>query len=130
VLCHDGKAVRLSVDHKPNIPEERQRIEAAGGFVSETNRLNGVLAMSRGLGDAKLQPVLTAEPSISVTHLTPEDKFLIIACDGVWDIFPDQVSVQNVKAEAKPEDACVRIRDRVYSSGSTDNISIIVLHLQ
>jgi len=44
------KSVELSVDHKPELAEERQRIEKAGGFVEE-NRVKGVLNLSRSLGD-------------------------------------------------------------------------------
>jgi len=44
------QAVDLSTDHKPNDMEERRRIYTAGGHV-EDSRVNGMLALSRALGD-------------------------------------------------------------------------------
>lgn len=50
VLCKKSKAKDLSEDHKPELPSERNRIEKANGYV-EDKRVNGMLALSRALGD-------------------------------------------------------------------------------
>lgn len=50
VLCRAGKAVDLSVDHKPEDEVEKNRIHAAGGAIEE-GRVNGGLNLSRALGD-------------------------------------------------------------------------------
>ena len=50
VLCRAGKAIDLSLDHKPEDEPERQRIEKAGGFVTVDGRVNGNLNLSRALG--------------------------------------------------------------------------------
>lgn len=50
VACKDGKAVDLSVDHKPEDPDEYARITKAGGKVSGDGRVNGGLNLSRALG--------------------------------------------------------------------------------
>jgi len=90
VLWRDGKAIRLTVDHKATLEEEVERVLALGGWIRD-GRIRGVIQVSRAIGDAYVQPYVTAEPYTSVTELTPEDKFLIIACDGLWDIFTDEV---------------------------------------
>ena len=50
VLSQDGKAIEMSIDHKPDNASEKLRIERAGGFVEE-NRVKGILNLSRSLGD-------------------------------------------------------------------------------
>merc|ERR1712137_244777 len=85
VLCRNDKAFPLSYDHKPDSESERKRIEKAGGFVTESKRVNGVLALSRALGDVDLQPPVTYEPDIIHTKLQADDKFIIMGCDGLWD---------------------------------------------
>lgn len=52
MLCHEGAATCLTRDHKPDDPIEVARVEAAGLFIAR-NRVQGSLAMTRALGDAK-----------------------------------------------------------------------------
>ena len=57
-----GRAVALSVDHKPNLPAERARIQNAGGTVTSMmgcHRVMGMLAMSRALGDVMIERYLS-----------------------------------------------------------------------
>jgi protein phosphatase PTC1 len=51
VLCHGKEAIRLTIDHKASLAEEAKRIRDAGGFIGRNKRVNGVLAISRALGD-------------------------------------------------------------------------------
>ena len=72
----DGSARALTVEHKPNLPSERARIEALDGglvTVSQRNgiaRVQGQLAVSRALGDFHLEPYVTSEPSTVTVDLT------------------------------------------------------------
>lgn len=83
VLCRNGKALRLSYDHKGNDENEGKRISNAGGLILN-NRVNGVLAVTRALGDAYMKDLVTGHPYTTETVIQPDiDEFLILACDGV-----------------------------------------------
>jgi protein phosphatase 1L len=86
VLCNSGKAIDMSVDHKPNRPDERKRIEDLGGRIIHygTWRVEGILAVTRAIGDKRLKKYVSAVPDIRTRHLTEGDDFLILASDGVW----------------------------------------------
>lgn len=83
VLCRNGKALRLSYDHKGSDENEGRRIQNAGGMILN-NRVNGVLAVTRALGDTYMKELVTGHPYTTETVIQPEiDEFLILACDGV-----------------------------------------------
>lgn len=82
VLCRAGKAVRLTYDHKGSDKQEAKRITDAGGFVM-SGRVNGVLAVTRSLGDSSMKEFVVGSPYTTETELCQEDEFLILACDGV-----------------------------------------------
>lgn len=102
VLVKNNRAVPLSVDHKPNQNREFSRIKAAGGFVKSIyghHRVNGNLNLSRAIGDLKykqnpsLRPeeqIITADPDITVYSRCPDDQYIILACDGIWDCLENQ----------------------------------------
>ena len=102
VLCRGGEAVALSYDHKPNQEREHNRIRKAGGFVRDANghhRVNGNLNLSRAIGDLKYkadkripreEQIITAEPDIIEETLTAADEFIVLCCDGVWDVMSNQ----------------------------------------
>lgn len=83
ILCRGGKALRLSYDHKGSDENEGKRITNAGGLILN-NRVNGVLAVTRALGDAYMKDLVTGHPYTTETVIQPDlDEFMIIACDGV-----------------------------------------------
>lgn len=86
VLCRNGKAVRLTYDHKGSDRQEAKRITDAGGFVL-SGRVNGVLAVTRSLGDSSMKEFVVGAPYTTETELCDEDEFLILACDGVCIAF-------------------------------------------
>jgi len=105
VLCRNGEAIPMSFDHKPNDTIEKQRIESAGGYVMN-GRVNGNLNLSRAIGDLEfknnpsLRPeaqIITANPDVIEETLTSADEFLILACDGIWDVKTNQTAVDFVR---------------------------------
>lgn len=99
VLCENNIARQLTVDHKPDVPEERDRILAAGGLVFRRHNhgqsmVMGLLAMSRALGDAHLDPYISHEPDVMTFECTPGMQFLLLASDGLFDVMDNQTAVE------------------------------------
>ncbi|GJN88177.1 hypothetical protein Rhopal_001142-T1 [Rhodotorula paludigena] len=128
VLSRGGKAVRLTYDHKGSDAKEAKRISDAGGFVLN-NRVNGVLAVTRSLGDSSMKEFVVGSPFTTETSLGPQDDFLIVACDGLWDVCSDQEAVDLIKGVQDPQEASQRLLDHALSNFSTDNLSVLVVSL-
>lgn len=103
------EAIPLTRDHKPNEPDERERIRAAGGRINasimeETQRVwtggphaEYGLAMSRSLGDFVLKKWgVISEPEVIHTTFSRNDVFFCLATDGVWDVIEPQELVSTV----------------------------------
>jgi hypothetical protein len=95
IISRKGQAVRLSYDHKGSDPTEAQRIVDAGGFVVN-NRVNGVLAVTRALGDASLKEWVVGNPYTTETVLEETDDTLILACDGVSNFMIYMMKLLNI----------------------------------
>ncbi|WVF66559.1 hypothetical protein IAT40_001299 [Kwoniella sp. CBS 6097] len=126
VICRGGKAVRLTYDHKGSDAQEAKRITDAGGFVMN-NRVNGVLAVTRSLGDASMKEFVVGSPYTTETTLDDSDEFLIVACDGLWDVCEDQEAVDLIRSIQDPQDASKFLLDHAMSNYSTDNLSVMVV---
>lgn len=74
--------MRLTYDHKGTDKQEAKRIMDSGGFVM-SGRVNGVLAVTRSLGDSSMKEFVVGAPYTTETELTDDDELLILACDGV-----------------------------------------------
>jgi len=138
-----GKACPLSFDHKPDDEKEESRIRKAGGYVSG-GRVDGDLAVSRGLGDFrfKTSPHLGLErqkvsplPDIIVKPRNDEkDEFVILACDGVWDVQTNQDCIKTVtdifdEGETDVGLVCEELLDTCLRLGSKDNMTSLIVKL-
>lgn len=148
VLSRQGQAVPLSRDHKPMDEDERERIQKAGGFVQE-GRVNGSLALSRAIGDLEykqgksLSPaeqIVTAHPELTEHTLSEGDEFIVLACDGIWDVMTSQRCIDFVRERlnaSKPlskicEELCDEcIAPDTKGSGiGCDNMSVVIVVLK
>lgn len=129
VFRRDESYLALSWDHKPFDSSEYLRIRRLGGFVTEEQRVNGVLATSRAIGDTSLQPYVTYEPQLTSYTTSSDDLFLVVACDGLWDVLSEE-DVFNIASKcSSPFEAAAQLRDCAYNIGSTDNITVVVAAL-
>ncbi|XP_022731439.1 probable protein phosphatase 2C 22 isoform X2 [Durio zibethinus] len=140
VLCRRGKAIEMSRDHKPICNRERKRIEASGGYVYD-GYLNGQLNVARALGDWHMEGMkganggpLTAEPELMTEDLTEEDEFLIIGCDGLWDVFLSQNAVDFARRRLQEHNDPVMcskdLVDEALKRKSGDNLAVVVVCFQ
>eukprot|EP00118_Oscarella_pearsei_P010176 m.61338 g.61338 ORF g.61338 m.61338 type:complete len:387 (+) comp34996_c0_seq7:2044-3204(+) len=143
VLCSDGGRVTFStVDHKPNLPAERERIVKAGGTVT-VNRINNTLSISRGLGDKSFkmnvdlkqtEQMVSPVPIIDVVERRKDDQFIIVACDGIWDVMTNQAAVEFVARRMQLCDDLTTVAsellDECLYRGSKDNMTAIIIAFQ
>ncbi|XVF66176.1 hypothetical protein PTKIN_Ptkin10aG0014300 [Pterospermum kingtungense] len=120
----DGNLVplQLTVDFKPNIPEEAERITESKGRVFCLRDEPGVyrvwmpngntpgLALSRALGDYCVKEFgLISEPDVTQRNITSRDQFVILATDGVWDVISNEEAVEIVSSTEKREKSAKRL---------------------
>ena len=85
------QVIALSRNHNPSRPDEKTRIRCAGGTISctstdKTERVQGILAVSRAIGDHRLRPFVSGTPEVCIIERNVEDRVMIIATDGLWDV--------------------------------------------
>ncbi|PON43195.1 Protein phosphatase [Parasponia andersonii] len=136
VVCRKGEAIDMSQDHRPIHPPERRRVEELGGYIDD-GYLNGVLSVTRALGDWDMKfprgspSPLIAEPEFRQMVLTEDDEFLIMGCDGIWDVMSSQQAVSLVRRGLRRHDdpdQCAR--DLVMEAlrrNTFDNLTVIIV---
>jgi serine/threonine protein phosphatase PrpC len=132
-----GEAVRLCEDHRPSRKDELARIEAAGGLilsVAGAFRVNGILAVSRAIGDRDLKEYVIAEPEVISLQLSDVDEYLVVASDGMWDFVTDKECVDLthkllVDDEMTLEHAAKALVMTACDRGSRDDVSVLIIDL-
>jgi protein phosphatase 2C family protein 2/3 len=140
-----GRVQNLSYDHKPNNELETKRILAAGGWV-EFNRVNGNLALSRALGDFVFKKnetkkpedqIVTAYPDVDMKDITADHEFIVLACDGIWDVLSNEEVLEFVRSriaqQIPPEIICEQLMTRCLAPDcqmgglGCDNMTVVIV---
>ncbi len=140
ILSHNKTAIQLTEDAKPLIDRYKKKIEKLGGYVLPFNgRVIGQLAVGRAIGDHEYTAVdgkkyVVPNPKISCYSLNQiQNGYLILACDGVYDVWTTNETVQAVNDRAEKGESIDVIAKRlvwsVINSGSNDNVSMMIVKL-
>uniref|UniRef100_A0A8C5ECK1 Integrin-linked kinase-associated serine/threonine phosphatase 2C n=1 Tax=Gouania willdenowi TaxID=441366 RepID=A0A8C5ECK1_GOUWI len=127
----------LSKEHNPTIYEERMRIQRAGGTVRD-GRVLGVLEVSRSIGDGQYKRCgVISVPDIRRCRLSTNDRFVLLACDGLFKVFTADEAVdfvvctlkqeQTEGAELGYEAACQQLASEAVRRGSADNVTVVLV---
>jgi serine/threonine protein phosphatase PrpC len=122
----DGAIVFESLDHKPNRPDEIERIHESGGFVFPimgVYRVNGQYAVSRAVGDFAQFPYIVNTPEVGRKKI-PESAYIILATDGIWDVTKSEEAATLVANHNATAGALIA---RASSAGSGDNMTVIII---
>ncbi|CAA2992372.1 probable phosphatase 2C 34 [Olea europaea subsp. europaea] len=139
--------VQLTVDFKPNLPQEAERIIQCKGRVSCLQDEPGVprlwlpdeespgLAMSRAFGDYCVKDFgLVSIPEVTQRYITSKDQFVVLATDGVWDVISNEEAVEIVslapdraKSARRLVECAVHAWKKKRKGIAMDDISAIVL---
>jgi serine/threonine protein phosphatase PrpC len=144
VISRSGVAEPLSFDHKPTCEDEIARVEAAGGTINH-GRVNGILSLTRALGDfdfkgnaarSQAEQVITALPDVRSALMTPDVDFIVVCCDGVFDVLSNDELCASITEKLSATDGdvalvCEMVLDECIADVphglGTDNMTITIL---
>ncbi|XP_055336337.1 protein phosphatase 1B-like [Paramacrobiotus metropolitanus] len=139
IAVSNGNLMVVTEDHKPYRTDEQKRIVTAGGSVT-MQRINGNLAVSRALGDydyknrldrGPFEQLVSPEPDLYPLPRRNEDEFIVLACDGVWDVMGSEEFYRFVRYQLQVTSSldhiCSTILDVCLGRGSRDNITVALI---
>lgn len=140
-----GQVQQMTVDHKPMVKSESDRVRKHGGYLSNTDgswRINGRLNLSRSIGDWTMRPFIVPTPTVSHHHrpdhtstcgLADCNEYIVIASDGLFDVMQNEDITRIVDAQPHTRDGLASaLKTLVLESrmrGSSDNITIMYVGL-
>ncbi|KAH1261792.1 Protein kinase and PP2C-like domain-containing protein [Glycine max] len=129
-------SAQSSSNHQPvqsdsDIPIPASSLPSSPVQSPNTEPTDPSLPVTRSIGDDDLKPAVTAEPEITESTLCPEDEFLVMASDGLWDAISSMEVINIIKDTVKEPGMCSkRLATEAVERGSKDNITVIVVFLR
>lgn len=143
IMNFNNEIVSITSDHKPSSSNEYNRITGLGGFVSNepgnVPRVNGHLAVSRGMGDFYMSPYFSWVPDVYAKKITGANNYVIMASDGLWDVMSNEevngafveriVKNGGMITDEVLKDAMIACFVECRKRGSGDNVTLLVFTL-
>ncbi|XP_004521800.1 protein phosphatase 1F [Ceratitis capitata] len=139
LLVSPTVSLQLVKSHKPDAPDERKRIEMTEGggtvmYVQGQWRVNGILNVSRSIGDYSVAPAI-AEPDFVDITLTAAHDFVVLGTDGLFDHVSEAKIVETIykslaDAEQKIENIPKTLIELAKDGDSQDNITVVIVFLK
>lgn len=131
ILIKKGEAISMSIDHKPELPNELSRITKAGGKITD-GRVQGVLNLTRSIGDLTFkqlankkveEQIITSNPDILYDTLTKDCDFIVIGCDGIWDCITNEEMAESIydKIKYNPSIKLTKILEEMFERNLAKN---------
>jgi len=138
IISRNNKVNVITKDHKPNWPDEKERITKMGGeiYFDGSDWRIGDLSVSKSFGDLDNKPYISCVPEIFRYKLNNTDQFMVIGCDGLWDVMDNQEVVNFIINNSydsehnrinKKTNIARILADKALQKGSTDNITVIII---
>lgn len=125
VLVNSNGFEQLTYEHKGTDPGEIDRIVSGGGYLIRA-RVAGQLAVTRALGDHHLKTSgVSCEPHVSRRVITPNELFVVLASDGLWDVVQER-ELESLRTKNSLE-ISNSLMAKAIAGGSQDNICILTL---
>ncbi|KAL7720361.1 Protein phosphatase 1E [Entamoeba marina] len=147
LCCVNEPPKQLTYKHLADTVDEKERIQSSGGkiFNLKGSRVEGLLQVTRGIGDSNMKKYIIPEPYLSTHTLTGDEEFLLLASDGLFNVVPPAVAcciVRSLLAEIVPDvlinheipfpinkqEISNWLVEYALERGSMDNVSVVILY--
>ncbi|CDW91638.1 probable protein phosphatase 2c 25-like [Stylonychia lemnae] len=136
-LIRNNQVMELTSEHTPSRIDEYLRIIQSGGKIvslGQSVRVEGVLEVTRSIGDKDLKNCLIAEPEIHTIDLTHQDQYMILASDGIFKTFTKEQVISEIMIKINEGHGLGQIAELVsrqaHQLSCPDNTTLLIVDLK